>query len=48
MKSFAPRLDVLPDEQRRLWPELAAVPPEFVFDGGTALALRLTPRTLVR
>jgi Nucleotidyl transferase AbiEii toxin, Type IV TA system len=47
MKAFAPRLDVLPDEQRRLWPELAAVPTEFVLYGGTALALRLGHRPSV-
>jgi hypothetical protein len=44
MKSFAPRLDVLPPEQRALWPELKIVPPDFVLYGGTALALRLGHR----
>jgi hypothetical protein len=38
---FAPRLDILPPPQRRLWNELFAVPPEFVLYGGTALALHL-------
>ena len=38
---FAPRLDILPPPQRRLWDELAAVPGEFVLYGGTALALHL-------
>jgi hypothetical protein len=41
---FAPRLDVLPPPQRRLWDELAAVPREFVLYGGTALALHLGHR----
>jgi hypothetical protein len=41
---FAPRLDVLPKPQRRLWDELAAVPPEFVLYGGTAIALHLGHR----
>jgi len=29
---FAPRLDILPPPQRRLWDELAAVPGEFIDD----------------
>lgn len=41
---FEPRLDPLPPAQRRLWPELSAVPAEFVLYGGTALALRLGHR----
>jgi hypothetical protein len=41
---FSPRLDVLPEQQRRLWDELGATPPEFVLYGGTALALRLGHR----
>jgi predicted nucleotidyltransferase component of viral defense system len=40
-----PRLDILPLSQRALWHELAAIPPEFVLYGGTALALRLGHRT---
>ena len=36
---FTPRLDILPLPQRRLWDELASVPPEFVLYGGTAIAL---------
>ena len=39
-----PRLDILPDQQRGLWPELAAVPPHFILHGGTAIALRLGHR----
>jgi hypothetical protein len=42
--TFEPRLDILPESQRRLWPELDAVPPEFVLYGGTAIALQLGHR----
>ena len=45
--TFEPCLDVLPDEQRALWPALARVPNTFVLYGGTALALRLGHRTSV-
>ena len=45
--TFSPRLDVLPDEQRRLWPELARVPNSFVLYGGTAVVLRLGHRASV-
>lgn len=41
---FAPRLDILPPPQWRLWDELAVVHAEFVLYGGTALALRLGHR----
>jgi hypothetical protein len=37
---FEPRLDILPASQRLLWPELDAVPSDFVLYGGTALALQ--------
>ena len=47
MTDFAPRLDILPAPQRRLWDELAAVPPEFVLYGGTAIALHLGHRESV-
>ena len=43
--TFEPRLDILPESQRRLWPELDAVPSEFVLYGGTGLALQLGHRT---
>jgi hypothetical protein len=33
--TFEPRLDILPESQRRLWPELDAVPSDFVLYGGT-------------
>jgi Nucleotidyl transferase AbiEii toxin, Type IV TA system len=42
--TFEPRLDILPESQRRLWPELDAVPSEFVLYGGTGLALQLAHR----
>jgi len=44
---FAPRLDILPNPQLRLWKELAAVPSEFVLYGGTAVALHLGHRQSV-
>ena len=45
--TFRPRLDILQEPQRELWPALADVPAEFVLYGGTALALRLAHRTSV-
>jgi nucleotidyltransferase AbiEii toxin of type IV toxin-antitoxin system len=42
--TFEPRLDILPESQRRLWPELDSVPLDFVLYGGTALALQLGHR----
>ena len=45
---FAPRLTILPEAQRRLWPQLAAVSLfGMVLYGGTAIALRLGHRTSV-
>src|SRR5437764_12182548 len=41
----APKLEILPTAQRRLWNELKNTPQEFVLYGGTALALRLGHRT---
>lgn len=41
----APKLDVLPRAQRRLWQDLRETPRDFVLYGGTALALRLGHRT---
>jgi len=41
----APKLEILSPPQRRLWSELEETPQEFVFYGGTALALRLGHRT---
>ena len=46
-KMFAPRLDILPDAQQRLWPELAQTPDAFTLYGGTAIALRLGHRQSV-
>jgi hypothetical protein len=46
--SLTPRLDILPPEQRRLWPQLRrATELGFVLYGGTAVALRLGHRTSV-
>jgi hypothetical protein len=42
--TFEPRLDILPESQRRLWPELDAVPADFVLYGGTGLAVQLWHR----
>lgn len=42
--TFKPRLDILPESQRLLWPELDAVPSDFVLYGGTGLALQLGHR----
>ena len=42
--TFDPRLDILPESQLRLWPELDAVPSDFVLYGGTGLALQLGHR----
>lgn len=47
MPKFSPRLDVLPQSQRRLWQELSAVPEEFALYGGTGLALHLGHRKSV-
>jgi len=44
---FTPRLDILPQPQRRLWDELADVPSEFVLYGETAIALHLGHRQSV-
>jgi len=44
---FTPWLEILPEPQRRLWEELAAIPPEFVLYGGTAIALHLGHRRSV-
>ena len=39
--TFEPRLDILHESQRKLWPELDAMPSSFVLYGGTALALQI-------
>jgi len=43
-ETFQPRLDILPEAQRRLWDELGTTPDHFVLYGGTAIALRLGHR----
>ena len=37
-------LDILPEEQRRLWDRLGETPTEFTLYGGTGLALQLGHR----
>nr|VFJ51984.1 MAG: Nucleotidyl transferase AbiEii toxin, Type IV TA system [Candidatus Kentron sp. FM]VFJ52244.1 MAG: Nucleotidyl transferase AbiEii toxin, Type IV TA system [Candidatus Kentron sp. FM]VFK09255.1 MAG: Nucleotidyl transferase AbiEii toxin, Type IV TA system [Candidatus Kentron sp. FM] len=44
MQAFKPRLDILPDPQRRLWDELVHMPEDFILYGGTAIALHLGHR----
>jgi hypothetical protein len=44
---MTPLLDVLPQAQRELWPQLRELPPHFVLYGGTAIALRLGHRVSV-
>ena len=44
---FSPRLDILPDAQKRLWPELAQTPDDFTLYSGTAIALHLAHRQSV-
>ena len=39
--SFEPRLDILPESQRKIWPQLDAVPSHFILYGGTGVALQL-------
>jgi Nucleotidyl transferase AbiEii toxin, Type IV TA system len=46
-KVFSPRLDVLPEPQRKLWPELAGTSDHFILYRGTAIALRLGHRQSV-
>ncbi len=46
--AFTPHLSILPESQRRLWPELRPAPGlGFVLYGGTAIALRLGHRQSV-
>ncbi len=44
---MSPKLSVLPEAQRKLWPELAQVPKHFVLYGGTAVALHYGHRASV-
>jgi hypothetical protein len=44
---LSPRLDILPEAQRELWPQLGRLPRQFVLYGGTAIALRLGHRSSV-
>jgi hypothetical protein len=48
MKTFSPHTKILPESQRRLWPELAPLRERgFVLYGGTAVALQLGHRSSV-
>lgn len=47
MQELSPHMEALPAAQRRLWPELSAVPEKFTLYGGTALALHLGHRQSV-
>lgn len=40
-------LDILPKEQRALWPELSQIPDHFTLYGGTAIALQLGHRVSI-
>ncbi|MGL4209434.1 MAG: nucleotidyl transferase AbiEii/AbiGii toxin family protein [Candidatus Adiutrix sp.] len=42
-----PKLDILPEAQKQLWPQLRDTPAEFVLYGGTAIALRYGHRQSV-
>jgi hypothetical protein len=42
-----PKIDVMPDAQRRLWQTLGEIPDDFVLYGGTGLAIRLGHRESV-
>ncbi len=42
-----PRLEILPESQRNLWPLLGQIPGNFVLYGGTAIALRFGHRVSV-
>jgi len=41
---FEPRLSILREQQRRLWPELKAIPNSFLLIGGTAISLQIGHR----
>lgn len=47
MGILTPNLDILPDEQKKLFPLLKDTPKDFVLYGGTAVALRLGHRISV-
>jgi hypothetical protein len=47
MDAWRPALSILPIDQARIWPRLAAIPHDFTLYGGTALALRLGHRPSV-
>jgi hypothetical protein len=43
-RQFEPKLEVLQQQQQRLWPEFASIPQAFRLCGGTAIALHLGHR----
>jgi hypothetical protein len=45
--SLIPRLEILPEAQRRIWARLTPIPEEFILCGGTAIALQLGYRQSV-
>jgi hypothetical protein len=45
--SFHPHLEILPEPQRELWPQLAPLAADYVLYGGTAIALRLGHRASI-
>lgn len=45
--TLIPRLEILPEAQRRIWARLAPIPEEFILCGGTAIALQLGHRQSV-
>lgn len=44
---FTPKLEILPEPQKRIWPELSEIPESFILFGGTAIALHLGHRQSV-
>lgn len=42
-----PKLEILPPTQLKLWPQLSAIPSQFILYGGTAIALQLGHRQSV-
>lgn len=44
---FAPKLSILGEQQRRLWPDLKLVPHDFALCDGTAFALQLGHRSSI-
>ncbi len=45
--SIDPKLEILPEPQKMLWPQLTTTPNHFILYGGTAIALRLGHRVSI-